>query len=138
VKPAIVGGALVAVTGDCLIALAGPPLPAIPLLLVGRLLAGAGLPLFVVNAVSLRQAITPAPLLGRVAAGIRSITWGVLPVGALLGGLLGEHIGLRPTLLVAACGSLTQSSGLYRRRRSPAGVAALTESLLLLYCTRVA
>jgi MFS family permease len=102
---AIIGGAALAATGDTLVALAGPPLPAMALLLAGRFLAGAGLPLFVINAVSLRQTLTPAPLLGRASATVRWVTWGVLPIGALLGGLLGESLGLRGTLIVAAAGS---------------------------------
>jgi hypothetical protein len=102
---AIVISIAVAASGDVLVALAGPPLPAFGLLVAGRFLAGVGLPLFVVNALSLRQAITPPALLGRTAATARWVTWGVLPVGALLGGVLGESLGLRGTLIVSALGS---------------------------------
>jgi MFS family permease len=102
---AIIGGATLAAIGDTLVALAGPPLPPVAVLLAGRFLAGAGLPLFVINAVSLRQTLTPAPLLGRASATVRWVTWGVLPIGALLGGLMGESLGLRGTLLAAAAGS---------------------------------
>ncbi len=51
---------------------------------------------------SLRQAITPDRLLGRVNAGVRFIAWSTAPLGGLLGGLLGERVGLRPALAVAA------------------------------------
>jgi MFS family permease len=104
---AIVAGAAIAACGDVLVALAGPPLPSSSsaLLIVGRFLAGVGLPLFAVNSLSLRQTITPAALLGRTTASARWVTWGVLPVGALLGGVLGDVIGLRGTLAVAALGS---------------------------------
>jgi hypothetical protein len=101
----IVASVAVAATGDVLVALAGPPLPANALLMAGRFLAGAGLPLFVVNALSLRQAITPPELLGRTPATARWVTWGVLAPGALLGGLLGESVGLRGTLVVSALGA---------------------------------
>ena len=37
---------------------------------------------------------------------MRFIMWGVTPFGALVGGLLGSAIGLRPTLLLAAVGVL--------------------------------
>jgi len=57
-----------------------------------------------VNQVSLRQAITPDRLQGRVSATFRVIVWGVSPIGAVVGGLLGEVIGLRATLLVGAIG----------------------------------
>jgi len=43
-----------------------------------------------VNTVSLRQAITPDLLRGRVNASMRFVMWGTMPIGSLLGGgLLG-------------------------------------------------
>lgn len=60
--------------------------------------------LYNVNAVSLRQLATPLPLLGRVTASGRVVIWGLQPLGALAGGLLGVTIGLRYTLLITACG----------------------------------
>ncbi|MBF8188386.1 MFS transporter [Nonomuraea sp. K274] len=65
---------------------------------------GAGTVVYNVTQVSFRQSITPAPLLGRMNATIRFFVWGTLPLGGLLGGVLGEVIGIRNTLLVAACG----------------------------------
>jgi predicted MFS family arabinose efflux permease len=59
-----------------------------------------------VNQVSLRQAITPDGVQGRMNATMRFIVWGTMPIGALLGGFLGEVIGLRGTLVVAAVGAL--------------------------------
>lgn len=52
--------------------------------------------------ISLRQAIVPAPLLGRVTSTIRFVTWGVMPFGALLGGLIALSFGLRSTFIIAA------------------------------------
>jgi predicted MFS family arabinose efflux permease len=66
---------------------------------------GAGTVAYNVTQLSFRQTITPEPLLGRMTATVRFFVWGTLPVGALLGGVLGEVIGVRNTLLVAACGS---------------------------------
>ncbi len=54
--------------------------------------------------VSFRQSICPDRLLGRMNASIRFLVWGTLPLGGLLGGVLGELIGLRATLLVTAVG----------------------------------
>ncbi|OLT08226.1 MFS transporter [Pseudonocardia sp. CNS-004] len=54
--------------------------------------------------VSFRQAVTPDHLLGRMNASIRFLVWGTIPFGGLLGGALGELIGLRATLLVTAVG----------------------------------
>ena len=43
-------------------------------------------------------------LLGRMNATMRFVVWGVLPVGALLGGMLGAALGLRTTLWIGALG----------------------------------
>jgi Na+/melibiose symporter-like transporter len=50
--------------------------------------------------VSLRQRIVPDRLLGRVNASYRLLAWGTMPVGAALGGLVGETFGLRSVFLV--------------------------------------
>lgn len=50
---------------------------------------------------SLRQRIVPRALLGRTTGAGRTIGYGLMPVGALLGGLVAEHAGL-PTLFVGA------------------------------------
>jgi MFS family permease len=50
---------------------------------------------------SIRQRIVPNHLLGRVMASFRVISWGSLPLGALLGGLVGQAFGL-PAVFVAA------------------------------------
>jgi MFS family permease len=65
----------------------------------GGVLAGASI-IWNVITVSLRQRIAPDHLLGRVNAGYRLLAWGTMPVGAGLGGLLGETVGLRPTFWV--------------------------------------
>ena len=57
-----------------------------------------------VNQVSFRQRLCPDHLLGRMNATMRFVVWGVLPVGALLGGILGSVLGLRATLWVGAAG----------------------------------
>jgi MFS family permease len=56
--------------------------------------------------VSLRQAITPPEMLGRMNATMRFMVWGPMPIGALIGGALGGVIGLRETLWVSAIGGL--------------------------------
>ncbi len=57
-----------------------------------------------VNQVSFRQGLCPDRLLGRMNATMRFVVWGVLPIGALIGGLLGAAFGLRATLWVGALG----------------------------------
>jgi uncharacterized membrane protein YoaK (UPF0700 family) len=51
---------------------------------------------------SLRQRIVPNHLLGRVMASFRIISWGSLPLGALLGGLVGQRFGLTAVFITAA------------------------------------
>ena len=65
---------------------------------------GAGTTVANIQVVSLRQAITPPAMLGRMNASYRFVAWGSVPLGALLGGALGGTVGLRPTLFVAAAG----------------------------------
>jgi len=67
---------------------------------------GLTLAVYNVHAVSLRHATTPERLLGRMNASYRFFTYGAVPLGALLGGFLGDAIGLRPTLFVGAAGLL--------------------------------
>ena len=50
--------------------------------------------------VSLRQAIIPDELLGRVNSVYRFLGWGMMPIGAALGGVLGSTLGLRSPFLV--------------------------------------
>ncbi|GIV95870.1 MAG: hypothetical protein KatS3mg057_0527 [Herpetosiphonaceae bacterium] len=73
---------------------------------LGYFLSGVGVAMSNVHVVSLRQIITPDHLLGRMNASYRFVTYGAIPLGALVGGLLGEWIGLRATLLVGALGML--------------------------------
>ncbi|MCH0538530.1 MFS transporter [Streptomyces sp. MUM 203J] len=63
---------------------------------------GAGGTIANIHVISLRQSITPDELLGRMNAGYRFVSWGTLPLGALIGGWLGDVIGLRETLFVTA------------------------------------
>jgi MFS family permease len=55
-----------------------------------------------VHTYAIRQAVTPDRLLGRTNAVYRMLTWGLIPLGSLLGGLLGATLGLRPALWIGA------------------------------------
>jgi MFS family permease len=89
-----------------------PALTADPVL-VGVSLALAGLPVVLWNVVtvSLRQRITPDRLLGRVNAGYRLVGWGTMPLGAFLGGVVAEALGLRASFLLAAGAVLVLLAG---------------------------
>ncbi|MFF1615623.1 MFS transporter [Amycolatopsis sp. NPDC058278] len=51
---------------------------------------------------SSRQRFTPAPLLGRVLTSHRALAWGLTPLGALAGGLVAAHWGLRAVWVMGA------------------------------------
>lgn len=59
-----------------------------------------------IHSLSLRQSVIPPDLLGTVMGGMRFLIWGLIPVGSLLGGVLGTAIGLRPALLLCAVGMI--------------------------------
>jgi predicted MFS family arabinose efflux permease len=80
-----------------------PVVTALPVPIGASMLAsGAGIVLWNVITVSLRQRITPDRLLGRMNASYRLVGWGSMPLGAALGGVLAEALGLRGAFLVAA------------------------------------
>lgn len=59
-----------------------------------------------IAALSLRQAVTPAHVMGRVNAAMNLLDRGVGPMGAVVGGTLGGVIGIRQTVAVAVVGSM--------------------------------
>ena len=65
------------------------------------LLFSLGAVLIFINFIALRQAVTPEPLLGRMTSTMRWLILIPAGPGALLGGWLGEHIGLRAALAFA-------------------------------------
>jgi predicted MFS family arabinose efflux permease len=73
--------------------------------LMMALFAGGAVFIFI-NFLALRQAVTPEPLLGRMTATMRWLTLLAAGPGALLGGWLGEHVGLRSALAFAGITSL--------------------------------
>lgn len=79
-----------------------------PFLILSFALGGFGSVVYNIQQVSLRQAITPERLQGRMNSVMRFLVWGTIPLGSLTGGGLATVIGLRPTLFVGAiAGSLT-------------------------------
>lgn len=109
--PAIVLGQFLTGSASLLMPLASTSLGlgtglvgAIALLMLASFVMAIGNPIYNVNQLSLRQAITPDRLQGRMNASMRFLVWGTIPIGALLGGALGESIGVRPTLIVGVTG----------------------------------
>jgi MFS family permease len=91
------------------------PIPfAIPFLIIGQALISLGGTAYNITVISLRQAITPDRFQGRVNASQRVLVNGLSPFGSLLGGVLGQILGLRPTLAIAAVGWLLATVWLYQ------------------------
>lgn len=82
-----------------LLPLAGPGWQ-VTLFVVGLFGIGYGGGVYNVAQVSLRQAVCRDELLGRMNASLRFITWGVMPIGALAGGAIGELVSVRAALWV--------------------------------------
>ena len=81
---------------------------------------GVGAVLIFINFLALRQAVTPAPLLGRMTSTMRWLILIPAGPGALLGGWLGEHVGLRASLAFAGGGALLLARRRLAVRRDPA------------------
>jgi MFS family permease len=79
---------------------------AIPFLVAAEIVIGASIVIYNVNQLSLRQALCPERLQGRMNAVMRFLVWGTIPVGSLIGGGLASTIGLRPTIWVGVLGSM--------------------------------
>jgi predicted MFS family arabinose efflux permease len=106
VGPTIVASAFVGSVAALVVPLATRS-TAVPLLITFGLVGSFANVIYNVTQVSLRQAITPERLQGRMNATMRFMVWGTIPIGSLVGGALGDAIGLRATLWVGALGGLT-------------------------------
>jgi len=105
-----VGGAIwIPVMLSSVATLAWPLAPAsfpTPVLFAGTALFGFGAIAYNITQVSLRQAITPERMQGRMNASMRWIVWGTMPLGTLAGGAIATAYGLKTALWVGAIGSL--------------------------------
>ena len=82
----------------------GPTATIIVVLTASSFLFSVGATISSVALVSLRQAVTPISLQGRMNGAMNSLEIGLVPIGALVGGVLGQTIGMRETLFLAAAG----------------------------------
>jgi MFS family permease len=78
---------------------------ALAFLIPAFVLGGLANVIYNVTQVSLRQAITPERIQGRMNAVMRFIVWGTIPLGSFLGGVLASTIGVKETLIVGGAGS---------------------------------
>jgi MFS family permease len=101
------------------------------LLIVLGIAAGEfGQIVYAITQVSVRQQVCPDRILGRVNATMQVVVMGLFPLGALLGGVLGDAIGPRWTLIVAGALLLVCPLVLWRALRGVRDVADLPEDAL--------
>lgn len=113
--PALVLGVAVCGLGWTLGALAPATTWGIGQFVAMLTLFGVGAVFIFINFLALRQAVTPARMLGRMTTTMRWLI--LLPAGpgALLGGWLGEHLGLRASLGFAGAGALLLAAAAWRQ-----------------------
>jgi MFS family permease len=63
-----------------------------------------------VHALAYRQSVAPENLLGRLVASYRFISFGTIPVGAFVGGIAGEVLGVRTAYIVGSIGLLSAAA----------------------------
>jgi MFS family permease len=74
------------------------------LVLVLEFVLGVCIVIFNIITVSFRQGLAPPQLLGRMNATMRFLVWGGMPLGGLIGGILGTTLGIRGALLFVGIG----------------------------------
>jgi Na+/melibiose symporter-like transporter len=87
---------------------------------------GCGICVWNVNTITLRQVLTPMRLLARMNATYRMLLFGALPVGAMIGGLLGSWLGLRSAIVISVIALTTPMlwlffSPVFRLQEMPSG-----------------
>ncbi len=82
----------------------------------GSIVTGLGLMLLDTTASTMFQALVPHDLMARTNAATRQLNWGIRPLGAFVGGLLGQSIGLHSAVWVGTLGALLAASALVLTR----------------------
>jgi predicted MFS family arabinose efflux permease len=107
IGPAFILGCVVFPAPLLLIPLAtGSRTEILALLFLAEFGSGMGVMILDITAGSIFAAVIPDQLRARVSGAYRTINYGVRPLGALTGGLLGQAIGLRGTLWIATLGAV--------------------------------
>lgn len=84
-------------------------------------LSAAGVMVWNVLTMSLRQSLIPSAMFGRVQGAYRTLVWGGIPLGALAGGAVAHAVGIPGVFLVAGGGLLLLAGGLGAVLRRHAG-----------------
>ena len=113
--PALVLGFAVCAAGWLVLALTPPGTIGVGAFTLMLFLYGVGAVLIFINFLALRQAVTPAPMLGRMTSTMRWLI--LLPAGpgAVFGGWLAEQFGLRATLAFSGAATLLLAAAAWRQ-----------------------
>jgi MFS family permease len=107
IGPAFVAGTVLFPAPLVLVPLAGgAEWTIVALLFAAEFFSGLGVMVLDISAASIKAALVPDRLRARVAGAYMVVNYGVRPIGALVGGVLGTWIGLRPTLWIASVGAI--------------------------------
>lgn len=105
IGPTMIGGAFLNAVSIFLMSLQGGSKTAtVAILMGGHFFLAIGIQAVAINLMSVRQAITPDRLQGRMNASFRFVNVCLMTLGSLTAGILGETIGLRATIMVSAVG----------------------------------
>ncbi len=88
----------------------GPQVGVVLLLLFAQLLGDCAYEVYIIHSTSLLQMLVPQGSLGRASASMQFLAGGMVPLGALLAGVVAEAIGMRATLLIASLLAFALSS----------------------------
>jgi predicted MFS family arabinose efflux permease len=105
----LIGSALAIGAASLIVPLAHGSVAACWAFLAAAQLGDVAWPVYTVHETSLRQAVAPDHMLGRVNSAMHLLFWGALPAGALAGGALAEAVGMREALFIGALGVLLSS-----------------------------
>ncbi|WP_030485121.1 MFS transporter [Nocardioides aequoreus] len=122
------------IPGGVLMPLAGTVVPPMVALTVSSLGLTFSVVVYNVAQVSFRQRLCPRPLLGRMNASIRFCVWGVMPIGGLLGGVIGSTYDARTVFWIGFAGSFVSASfvvfsPLIRMRDLPRALDRLSDTV---------
>ncbi len=91
-----------------LILVAAGAAPGLLMPMLGFFCFGFGITFWTIGQTTMRQAVTPPLLLGRVSALFMVASSGARPIGAVLGGLVGQTMGLQAAMWLATAGFVVQ------------------------------
>jgi MFS family permease len=100
----IIGASIIGAPTFLVVPFAPEGSAALAVLIPAFIVGGLSNVIYNVTQVSLRQAITPARLQGRMNSVMRFIVWGTIPLGSIIGGVLASTIGVKETLIVSGIG----------------------------------